>query len=116
VPDRHHWAVQRFNGSLRCQSWGCPDAATFEAIYIYQHEGEALATRQTKRLCHRHAQGWARQYHIEWTYGDPVYPERESPLARNDDLEPRPRPPGRFRPPLMGLKPPLWWRSRFRRP
>jgi hypothetical protein len=104
VPDRHHWAVRRWSGSLRCESWGCPDAATFEAIYVYQHEGEALATRKVKRLCHRHAQGWARQYHVEWTYGESVYPAPVDPLSRDADIESPTRQPRR---PLIWSRRPL---------
>jgi len=113
MPEGHHWAVRRFSGAGRCESWGCPDPATFETIYIYQHEGEDLATRKTKHLCHRHAQGWAQTYRVDWTYGDAVYPTPTDPLSRDDDLEPRPRQPGAFRPPLMGLTRLAWWRRRL---
>jgi hypothetical protein len=103
MSDRHHWAVRPWSGSLRCENWGCPDPPTFEAIYVYQHEGEALATRRVKRLCHRHAQGWAQAHQLDWPYGDAVYRTPVDPLSRDDDLERKPRQAFQR---LMGLKRP----------
>ena len=89
MPERHHWAVRRFSGSSRCESWGCPDADTFETIYVYQHEGEAQATRKTKRVCYRHAQGWAQAHGIAFPYERPEPPPLPSdPINRDTELEP----------------------------
>jgi hypothetical protein len=73
MPERHHRSVRRFSRSPCCEHWGCPDQAAFETCYDFQHEGDRRPTHKTKRLCHRHAQEWALQYHVEWPSGDALY-------------------------------------------
>jgi hypothetical protein len=112
VPERHHREVRRFRGDLRCESWGCPEQVSFEAVYVFQHEGKAQATRRVKRLCHRHAQGWAEAYRVDWTFGEATYTAPRDPLTRDTYLEAMT--PGQPRPRLWRHRGrPCWWRNRF---
>jgi len=89
MPDRHHWAVKKAASDRRCQVFLCPWQAGFLGIYVFQHEGEAQATRRTKALCHRHAQSWAAQHGVEWPDGEPdasppPLPAGHQPFIRPD--------------------------------
>lgn len=72
MPERHLYQLRALTGEALCAAWGCGAAAAWRAVYIFQREHDAQATRREWLYCLVDAQGWARAHGIEPPAGGTV--------------------------------------------
>ena len=87
MPERHAYRLRPFVSEARCAKWGCLEPAMYEALYQFQHAGEAQATLRRWPYCLRHAQAWATIHGLAMPDAAPR-PVSEIPEARDREPEP----------------------------